>query len=607
MALSLSPSTEEKMDHQETGYESRSSLHYHEEQEKVAAEETDEERRHSAHEFPVPAVNVKALASLFQQKLSLREHSIQHRPPHSQKKNADDDHESKVKMRRQSFDTRTSRGDSTNVAIPSTSIPNISNRESTQSMDDISHLQPVLGQSLSNSSDNLPIPRPRMSVLRKKWTNDILFFNERLFAHLPDDELYANEPEPSDDIKRSDQKTTSNRIEENDELYEIPNDCDSKAISIPPKPDAIRNSISRPREPPPPPPPPVPEKSQSHWTSVKTKLMTSKSFDEKKKNRTFFSLTRNNREKITSNRPKPPSVEQLNSISLRSILNRGQQNPQRFQSLPRMDPLPPIPVLVSSPLTDVKQDSHLEEDYYDAHEAYDEPSSSSSDGYYDGLLLNNGDQPKIPEEEIYEDIFYGSSFNSDQIYETLPSVLDMNGDNDSDDEHYEVIDPEDIVSEKMTMSYNQQPRSEPVDYRQERIVIRGSCEKTEYVQIDSTTGRLRRTSSSDEKKLQRDQKLMEKRRMQKAQHLLKKFSLTGQEVPVNYGIVKEDAKRTKCNLKVKKGETVLILRIENNPPGLWLAKDERSEIGYVELSNIAFDPESVKEIMKVRDSLFSSQ
>jgi len=62
-------------------------------------------------------------------------------------------------------------------------------------------------------------------------------------------------------------------------------------------------------------------------------------------------------------------------------------------------------------------------------------------------------------------------------------------------------------------------------------------------------------------------------------------------------LVKENANKTRFDLKVKKSEVVLILRMEGNPAGKWLVKDERGKIGFVDLSNIAIDPDSVKTLM----------
>ena len=92
-------------------------------------------------------------------------------------------------------------------------------------------------------------------------------------------------------------------------------------------------------------------------------------------------------------------------------------------------------------------------------------------------------------------------------------------------------------------------------------------------------------------------KFDKKRKLQSIK-LMKKFQLTGQEIPINAGVVKDDFKGGRNELSVKKGETILIIRMEGNPPGKWIAKNEKGKIGYIELSNITFDPESVKSSFK---------
>ncbi|KAH7643503.1 hypothetical protein HUG17_5865 [Dermatophagoides farinae] len=77
--------------------------------------------------------------------------------------------------------------------------------------------------------------------------------------------------------------------------------------------------------------------------------------------------------------------------------------------------------------------------------------------------------------------------------------------------------------------------------------------------------------------------------------IMKRFNLTGKEIPVNAGIVKESYKsRSKYDLLVNQGETILILRMENNPPGKWLAKNERSKIGYIDLNNVYLETDAIK-------------
>ncbi|GBN66743.1 hypothetical protein AVEN_135205-2 [Araneus ventricosus] len=101
--------------------------------------------------------------------------------------------------------------------------------------------------------------------------------------------------------------------------------------------------------------------------------------------------------------------------------------------------------------------------------------------------------------------------------------------------------------------------------------------------------RLRR---EEEKKLRKEQKEREKREKE-MEKLKRKFGLTGDEIPIDDGLVKTDSRGNRGgDLPVKRGETVLILRMEGNPQGRWLVKNEKGKIGYVELTNI--------EVMTIR-------
>ncbi|OTF77716.1 hypothetical protein BLA29_006578 [Euroglyphus maynei] len=81
--------------------------------------------------------------------------------------------------------------------------------------------------------------------------------------------------------------------------------------------------------------------------------------------------------------------------------------------------------------------------------------------------------------------------------------------------------------------------------------------------------------------------------------IMKRFNMTGEEIPVNAGIVKKSNKKhSKFDLLVNQNETVLILRMENNPPGKWLAKNERSKIGYIDLNNVYLETDAIKQAFK---------
>ncbi|XP_022252085.1 FYN-binding protein-like isoform X2 [Limulus polyphemus] len=100
----------------------------------------------------------------------------------------------------------------------------------------------------------------------------------------------------------------------------------------------------------------------------------------------------------------------------------------------------------------------------------------------------------------------------------------------------------------------------------------------------------------EDKQRKRDQKKKEKedRELEK---LRKKFSITGNEVPIDFGIVSCDSKGGRLDLSVKKGEPVKILRMENNPSGKWLVSNERGKIGYVELTSIQIENSSKKSVV----------
>jgi hypothetical protein len=113
----------------------------------------------------------------------------------------------------------------------------------------------------------------------------------------------------------------------------------------------------------------------------------------------------------------------------------------------------------------------------------------------------------------------------------------------------------------------------------------------------------RDTINEMDRKLIRQQKLQDKKRRIQAAKLQRKFNLSGNEIPLNAGVVKTDVRGNQMDLRIHKNEIVLILRIDGNPPGKWLAKNERGKIGYVDLDLIDVDIESIKSLMNVPNVL----
>ena len=101
-----------------------------------------------------------------------------------------------------------------------------------------------------------------------------------------------------------------------------------------------------------------------------------------------------------------------------------------------------------------------------------------------------------------------------------------------------------------------------------------------------------------DRKIMKQQKILDKKRQLQAEKLRKKFNFKGNEIPLMTGVVKENVKGNHLNLTVFKNEIVLILRInEENPSGKWLAKNERSKIGYIDLHLVDVDMENYKCLM----------
>ncbi|RWS29535.1 FYN-binding protein-like protein [Leptotrombidium deliense] len=197
--------------------------------------------------------------------------------------------------------------------------------------------------------------------------------------------------------------------------------------------------------------------------------------------------------------------------------------------------------------------------YYDRDSVYtsdsdmyatvgDRTSLADSSDHYEDI----SDFEKLTESDYDDDLYqdaYQCRFTEEQIYEVLPG-----------EEH----------------------SSNDLNTQQELFV-------------ETDNNYCRKIESHSDRKL----KKREKKRAVRAAKLRKKFNFTGNEIPVNAGVVIEDAKGTAYDLMVNKGEVVLILRMENNPPGKWLVKNERDKIGFVDLQNINVDPDSIKSLMKI--------
>ncbi|RWS07324.1 FYN-binding protein-like protein [Dinothrombium tinctorium] len=214
--------------------------------------------------------------------------------------------------------------------------------------------------------------------------------------------------------------------------------------------------------------------------------------------------------------------------------------------------------------------------------------SCNEDGeevYEDGSTIYHDRESRCTDDsDIYATVGDESSYtdSSDDHYETL---LDYSKQVNSDDDLYQDAFQCRLSTEKI---YEALPSEECVNKFNSQAEV--------FVESDNYCRKVR---TNFDRKL--DKK--ERKRELRAAKLRKKFNLTGEEIPVNAGIVMEDAKGAGNDLMVKKGEVVLILRMEGNPRGKWLVKDERGKIGFVDLHTIDVDPESIKSIMKIPELL----
>ncbi|XP_050979255.1 FYN-binding protein 1 isoform X2 [Labeo rohita] len=91
---------------------------------------------------------------------------------------------------------------------------------------------------------------------------------------------------------------------------------------------------------------------------------------------------------------------------------------------------------------------------------------------------------------------------------------------------------------------------------------------------------------------------LDKRELKEKQKLeneyRKRFKLNGPIEVIHMARVREDWQGGKNDLSVRQGDSVEIIRVNNNPGGKWLARDMRGSVGYISNSCVDVDYEEVK-------------
>ncbi|XP_034402365.1 FYN-binding protein 1 isoform X2 [Cyclopterus lumpus] len=98
----------------------------------------------------------------------------------------------------------------------------------------------------------------------------------------------------------------------------------------------------------------------------------------------------------------------------------------------------------------------------------------------------------------------------------------------------------------------------------------------------------------EEKKRLEAEKKEQKEREKKEQDARKKFKLVGPLEAIHQGTACGDYKSCKNNLGLKQGDCLDIIRVQGNPEGRWLGRTLDGSIGYVKITAVKIDFDSLK-------------
>ncbi|KAM6962505.1 uncharacterized protein FYW47_008169 [Aplochiton taeniatus] len=97
-----------------------------------------------------------------------------------------------------------------------------------------------------------------------------------------------------------------------------------------------------------------------------------------------------------------------------------------------------------------------------------------------------------------------------------------------------------------------------------------------------------------EMKQQKEQKRDQKERVKRENELWRKFQLKGEVEVLHTARVRHDWQGGKHDLSVRSGDSVEVLRVNNNPGGMWLARTLTGTYGYISNTCVDVDYEEVK-------------
>ncbi|KAM9820157.1 FYN-binding protein 1 [Neosynchiropus ocellatus] len=98
----------------------------------------------------------------------------------------------------------------------------------------------------------------------------------------------------------------------------------------------------------------------------------------------------------------------------------------------------------------------------------------------------------------------------------------------------------------------------------------------------------------EQKKRLEAERKEQKEREKKEQDARKKYKLVGSVAVIQQGKALMDCRGSKTDLALKQGENLDIIRIQGNPEGKWLARNQDGSIGYVKITSVNIDFNSLK-------------
>ncbi|XP_053735675.1 FYN-binding protein 1 isoform X1 [Synchiropus splendidus] len=98
----------------------------------------------------------------------------------------------------------------------------------------------------------------------------------------------------------------------------------------------------------------------------------------------------------------------------------------------------------------------------------------------------------------------------------------------------------------------------------------------------------------EQKKRLEAERKEQKEREKKEQDGRKKFKLVGPMTVIHQGKALMDCRGSKTDLALKQGESLDIIRTQGNPEGKWLGRNQDGSIGYVKITSVKIDFNSLK-------------